>query len=94
MCQPVTGLGSDAIPACNAVKTLPIKEPAEAQKDEEGEGKDFSGSCIFIFVNSMYYICCVLCNFISCVLLKLCVHNVIANCHNVIIKLRALDTLG
>ena len=25
-------------------KTLPIKEPTEAQKDEEGEGRDFSGS--------------------------------------------------
>ena len=40
----ITGLRSDAIPACNAVKTLPIKEPAEAQKDEEVEGRDFSGS--------------------------------------------------
>ena len=37
-------LGSNAITACNGVKTLPIKEPAEAQKDEEGEGRDFSGS--------------------------------------------------
>ena len=37
MCQPITGWGSSAIPACNAVKTLPIKEPLEAQKDEEGE---------------------------------------------------------
>ena len=37
--QPITGLGSDAIPAYNAVKTLPIKEPAKAQKDEEGEGR-------------------------------------------------------
>ena len=44
MCQPITDLGSDAIPACNAVKTIPIKEHAEAQKDEEGEGRDFSGS--------------------------------------------------
>ena len=44
MHQPITGLGSDAIPASNAVKTLPIKEPAEAQKDEEGDGRDFSGS--------------------------------------------------
>ena len=32
------------IPAYNAVKTLPIKEPADIQKDEEGEGRDFSGS--------------------------------------------------
>ena len=30
--QPITGLGSNAISARNAVKTLPIKEPAEAQK--------------------------------------------------------------
>ena len=37
--QTVTDLGSDAIPACGAVKTLHIKEPAEAQKDEEGEGE-------------------------------------------------------
>ena len=43
-CTAVTGLGSDAIPACNTVKTLPIKEPAEVQKDEEGEGRVFSGS--------------------------------------------------
>ena len=42
--QPVTGLGSNAIPACNAVKTLSIKEPTEAQKDEDGECRDFSGS--------------------------------------------------
>ena len=41
--QPIKGLGSDAIPACNAVQTLPIKEPAKAQKDEEGEGRDFTG---------------------------------------------------
>ena len=41
---PIQGLRIDAIPACNAVKTLPIKEPAEAQKDEEGEGRPFSGS--------------------------------------------------
>ena len=32
-------LRSDAIPGYNAVKTLPIKEPAKAQKDEEGEGR-------------------------------------------------------
>ena len=42
--QPIIGLGDDIIQACNAVKTLPIKEPAEVQKDEEGEGRDFSGS--------------------------------------------------
>ena len=41
MCQPITGLGSDAVPACNAVNT-PSKEPAEAQNDRRGEGKDFS----------------------------------------------------
>ena len=35
MCQPITGLGSNTSPACNAVRTLPIKEPAKAQKDEE-----------------------------------------------------------
>ena len=44
MCQAITGLGSDAIPAYNAVNTLPIKEPAEVQKDEEGESRNFSGS--------------------------------------------------
>ena len=38
--QLITGLGSKAIPACYAVKTLHIKDPAEAQKDEEGEGRD------------------------------------------------------
>ena len=27
----ITGLRSDTIPACNAVKILPTKEPAEAQ---------------------------------------------------------------
>ena len=37
--QPITGLGSDVIPACYTVKSLPIKEPAEAQKDEEGDGR-------------------------------------------------------
>ena len=42
--QPITDFGSDAIPAYSAVKTLPTKEPAEAQKDEEGEGRDLSGS--------------------------------------------------
>ena len=44
MSQPIIGLGMDAIPSCNAVKTIPIKEPAEAQKDEEGEGRDFFGN--------------------------------------------------
>ena len=44
MHQWVTGLGSGTIPASNAVKALPIKEPAEAQKDEEREGRNFSGS--------------------------------------------------
>ena len=44
MCQPITSLGIDAIPAYNAVKSPPIKEPTEAQKEEEGEGRDFSGS--------------------------------------------------
>ena len=44
MLQPITGLGSDAIPACNADNT-PYKEPAEAQNEKlEGEGRDFSGS--------------------------------------------------
>ena len=38
--EPFEGLGSEAIPACNAVITLPIKEPAKAQK---GRGRDFSG---------------------------------------------------
>ena len=42
--QPIKGLGNNAIPACHTVKTLPIKEPIKAQKDEEGEGRDFSGS--------------------------------------------------
>ena len=42
--QPIKGLGSSAIPACNVVKTLPMKEPTNAQKDEEEEGRDFSGS--------------------------------------------------
>ena len=41
--QPITGLGKDAIQACNAVKT-PYKKPADAQNDRRGEGKDFSGS--------------------------------------------------
>ena len=58
--QPITGLGSELsqhamhlsinglrdniIPAYDAVKTLLIKEPAKAQRDEEGEGRDSSGS--------------------------------------------------
>ena len=42
--QPIAGLGSDDILACNTIQTLSIKEPAEAQKDEEGEGRDFSCS--------------------------------------------------
>ena len=41
--QPIKDLESDAIPASNAVKTLPIKEPPVAQKDKEGESRDFSG---------------------------------------------------
>ena len=41
--QPITGFGSDTIPAYNAVKTLPIKEPAESQKMRKGESRDFSG---------------------------------------------------
>ena len=44
MHYPITGLGSNAITVCNAVKTICIKEPAKAQKDTEGEGRDFSGS--------------------------------------------------
>ena len=45
--QPIKGLGNEVITACyipanhsqnNAVKTLSIKEPAEAQKDKEGRG--------------------------------------------------------
>ena len=31
---PIKGLVIDAIPACNAVKTILIEEAAEAQKDE------------------------------------------------------------
>ena len=42
MHQPITGLVSNAIPAYNAVKRLPVKEPAEAQKDRERA--DLSGS--------------------------------------------------
>ena len=44
MHQPIKGLESDSIPACNAIKMLPIKEPANAQKDEALEGRDFSHS--------------------------------------------------
>ena len=56
--QPITGLGSKAMPACyalanqrlgsnpiptcNVFKT-PIEESAKAQKDEEAEGRGFSG---------------------------------------------------
>ena len=43
MSQPITGLGSNAIPACNAI-TLPIKEPAEAQNNMRAEDRDFSVS--------------------------------------------------
>ena len=45
MHQPIIGLGDDIIPACNAAKTFSIKQPAEeSHKDEEGEGRNFSGS--------------------------------------------------
>ena len=43
-CTANQGLGSEAILACNVVKTLPIKEPAEAHEDKAREGRDFSGS--------------------------------------------------
>ena len=36
--QSVMGLEINAIPACNAVKPHPKKEPAKAQKDKEGRG--------------------------------------------------------
>ena len=50
--QPITGLGNDAIPVCNAVKHFTIKEPPEAQNDRRGEGRDFSGSlALNLFVN-------------------------------------------
>ena len=39
--QPITGLGSDAIPACNAVNT-PYKRACRSQECQEG--RDFSGS--------------------------------------------------
>ena len=42
--EPIKGLGNAATPACNAVNTPPVNEPATAQKDEEVEGRDFSGS--------------------------------------------------
>ena len=57
--QPIKGLKGEAIPACyllakslgsnsflacNAVKILPVKEHTKAQKDEEKEGRDLSGS--------------------------------------------------
>ena len=41
--QPIKGLGSEAIPACYAVKTPPRKSLKKLRK-EEGEGRDFSGS--------------------------------------------------
>ena len=41
MCLPTTGLGWDAIPACNAVQTLSIKEPAEVQKDKRERVETF-----------------------------------------------------
>ena len=44
MYQTIKDFGSNAIPVCNATKTLSIKEPAKAQKDKEGKGRDFSGS--------------------------------------------------
>ena len=49
--QAITGLGSNVIPTYSAVKTLPIQEPAEAQKDEEGEGRDFCFLSLEISVN-------------------------------------------
>ena len=58
--QLITGLENDAIPACYAPandrlgkqcypsmqcsQILLIKEPAEAQNERRGEGRDFSGS--------------------------------------------------
>ena len=39
MHQPFIGLGDDIIP-----EYITAKEPTEAQKDEEVEGGDFSGS--------------------------------------------------
>ena len=42
ICQPITGMASDALPVCNAANT-PYKEPAEAQK-EIGEGRDLTDS--------------------------------------------------
>ena len=58
--QPITGLGNEATQACYAPanhrlgrhhhpsmqcsQNTPYKEPAETQKDEKGEGRDFSSS--------------------------------------------------
>ena len=42
--QPIKGLGSEAIPACNVVKNFLKKSLQKLRKDEEGEGIDFSGS--------------------------------------------------
>ena len=58
--QPVKGMGSEAIPACYAlanwglgmqsypnmqcIQNTSYKIPAKSQKDEEGEGRDFSDS--------------------------------------------------
>ena len=42
--QPITGSGSNDLPSGNAVKTVPMKEPAEFQKNEEGGGIDLSSS--------------------------------------------------
>ena len=43
MCQPITGLEINAIQ--NAMQlTLPIEEPAKAQKMKWEDGRDFSGS--------------------------------------------------
>ena len=48
MHQPITGLGNDSVSACNQL-TLPIKEPAEAQNDRRGEGRDFFSSLLYSF---------------------------------------------
>ena len=58
--QPITGLGSEIIaasyapanhrlgklcyPSMQYSQNTPYKRAAEAQKDKEGEGRDFSGS--------------------------------------------------
>ena len=36
-------LGKQCYPSIQCSKTLPIKVPTKAQKDEDGKGKDFSG---------------------------------------------------